>query len=84
MLGGLAVTSLMTQPLEFSLVNAVASEPITDMAAYLAVRNQPPVLGATLAVNALVAVLAGYLVAKIAGTREMTHAAAAVNVTHKA
>ncbi len=76
-LGGLAVISLVTQPLEFSLVNAVATEPITDMAAYLAVRNQPSVLGAMLAANALVATLAGYLVAKVAGTREMSHAAAA-------
>lgn len=74
-LGGLAVISLLVEPLEFSLVNAVADAPIGSMQEYFAVRNRPGLLAAKLVYNALAAVLGGYLTAKIAGTAEMRHGA---------
>ena len=43
------------------------------MAGYLAVRNQPVILGAQLGYTSIAAVLAGYLTAKIAGPEEMLH-----------
>jgi hypothetical protein len=45
------------------------------MAAYFAVRNRPVILAAKLLYNTLAAILAGYMTAKIAGLRELLHAA---------
>lgn len=79
-LGGIAAISLVVEPLEFSLVNAVADAPIADIEGYFAVRNLPGILAAKLVYNTLAAVLGGYLTAKIAGTEEMRHAALAAAV----
>lgn len=76
-LGGIALISLIVEPLEFTLVNAVADQPIADMAAYFAIRNRPGMLAAKLVYNTLAALLGGYMTAKIAGATEMTHAAVA-------
>jgi len=76
-LGGIALVSLIVEPLEFSLVNAISDEPITDMAGYFAVRNQPGILAAKVVYNTLAAVLGGYMTAKLAGTEEMRHAGVA-------
>ena len=77
---GVAVISFMVEPLEFTLVNATANQPITDMASYFAARNQPGMLAAKLVYNTLAALLGGYLTAKIAGSEEMKHAALAAAV----
>ena len=74
-LGGIVIISFLAQLLEVPLVNAFAAEPITDVNGYLAARNQPPIHIAMLAIAAITGVLAGYMVAKIAGQDEMQHAA---------
>lgn len=76
-LGGVALISLIVEPLEFSLVNAMADEPIADMDAYFRVRNEPAILAAKVVYNTLAAVLGGYITAKIAGVEEMKHAGVA-------
>lgn len=79
-LGGIGLTSVVVEALEFTLVNAVAGGTIADMAGYFAVRNQPAILGAKLVYNTLAAVLGGYMTARIAGNREMLHAGVAALV----
>lgn len=79
-LGGVALVNVLTQLLEAMLIAAAAGGPVADSAALFAVRNRPAVLGATLASDALVALLAGYMTAKIAGRRELLHAGAAAAV----
>jgi len=79
-LGGIGLVSLIVEPLEFTLVNAMAGGQITDMAGYFAVRNQPGILAAKVVYNTLAAVLGGYMTAKIAGVHEMRHAAVAAIV----
>ena len=76
-LGGIAVVSLVVEPLEFTLVNAVADAPIEDAAGYFAVRNLPGILAAKLVYNSLAAMLGGYMAAKIARRAEIAHGAAA-------
>src|SRR4029079_17657660 len=49
---------------------------IKDEAAYLAVRNRPIVLAVTLVTHGLASLLTGYVLAKLAGTGEVRHAAA--------
>ena len=71
---GVAIVSLIVEPLEFTLVNATADEPITDMVGYFAVSNRLDLLAAKLVYNTLAAVLGGYLTAKLAGAKEMRHA----------
>ena len=73
-LGGIALVSLIVEPLEFTLVNATATGPIADMDGYFAVRNQPGILAAKVVYNALAAVLGGFMTAKLAGGQEMRHA----------
>lgn len=73
-LGGIVLITLLVEPLEFVLVNATASQPVTDIAGYFAVRNQPGILAAKLVYNTAAAVLGGYMVARIAGYAELWHA----------
>ena len=73
-LGGIGLFALVTETLEFTLVSAAAGGSISDMAAF-AVRNRPVILAAKLLYNTLAAILAGYMTAKIAGLRELLHAA---------
>jgi hypothetical protein len=79
-LGGIVIISFLTQLLEVPLVNVLAPQPITDMNGYLAARNQPPIHVAMLVIAGMTGLLAGYLVAKIAGQYEMQHAAFAAAV----
>ena len=74
-LGGMGLFALVTETLEFTLVTAAAGGAISDMAAYFAVRNRPVILAAKVLYNTLAAILAGYMTAKIAGRRELLHAA---------
>ena len=74
-LGGMGLFALVTETLEFTLVSAAAGGSISDMAAYFAVRNRPVILSAKVLYNTLAAILAGYMTAKIAGRRELLHAA---------
>jgi hypothetical protein len=75
-MGGLALTSLLTQVLEVALVSAVSSNGFTDLPGYFAVRNSPGVFAAVLASSACIALLGGYTAAKVAGERELAHGAA--------
>lgn len=79
-LGGIVIISFLTQLLELPLVNVFAPEPITDMNGYLAARNRPPIHVAMVVIAGMTGLLAGYLVAKIAGQYEMQHAAFAALV----
>jgi hypothetical protein len=63
--------------LEYTLVRTASGETITSMAGYLAVLSRPAILATKIALNAAVAVLTGYICAKIAGTREMLFSALA-------
>ena len=78
--GGVALISLLVEPLEFTLVNAIADQPIQDMAGYFAVRNRPGMLAAKLVYNTLAAILGGYITARIAQTEELKHGALAAAV----
>ena len=80
---GLFLFSLFSELLESTIVRATAPGPLNDMASYFAVRNRPAVLGAKAVFNVLLAVLAGYTTAKVAGERETRFAgiAAALQTT---
>jgi hypothetical protein len=75
-LGGAVLLGFMDRTLERTLVAAMAEAPPADEAAYLAIRDQPLVLGVTVATHGLAAILAGYIGAKIAGAHEARHALA--------
>ena len=79
-IGGVALISLIVEPLEFTLVNAIADQPVPDMAGYFAIRNRPGMLAAKLVYNTLAATLGGYMTAKIAAGEEMKHGALAAAV----
>jgi hypothetical protein len=79
-IAGVAIISLVVQSLEFTLVNAMADEPVRDMAGYFAVANRPSMLAGKLAYQTLAAVLGGYMTAKIADSDRMKHAALAAAV----
>jgi hypothetical protein len=74
-LGGILLISVVVEVLEFTLVSARAGGAITDIQGYFAVRNQPVMLAAKLVYNSLAAVLGGHMIAKVAGSHEMLHAA---------
>jgi hypothetical protein len=76
-LGGILLISLLVEPLEFTLVGAIAGGPVTDIEGYFAVRNRPGFLAAKVVYNTAAALLGGYMVAKIAGHAEMWHAGVA-------
>jgi hypothetical protein len=72
-IAGMAVISIVIQALEFTLVNAMAPSPITDMASYFAVRNRPGVLTMMFVSSAMAGLLGGYVTARIASAREIQH-----------
>jgi hypothetical protein len=72
-LAGVAVVSLLVEPLELTLVRAVAGGPIASEAEYFAVRNRPMILAVRVVLTAMAGLLGGYVAAKIAGAREMAH-----------
>ena len=70
-MGGLVLYMVISEVLETALVAATTEVRPTDIASYYAARNQAPILGAKLAYNSLTALWSGYMVAKVAGEREM-------------
>jgi len=76
-LAAMLLLGFIDQTLEQTLVMALADAPVKDETAYVAIRNRPPVLAALLATHAVAALLTGYVLAKLAGSHEVQHAAAA-------
>jgi hypothetical protein len=76
-LGALVLFSAVTQVLEYTLVSASAGGSVKDMASYIATLNQPSLLAGKAAANLMVALLAGYMAAKIARAREVMFASIA-------
>lgn len=76
-LAAMLLLGFIDQTLEQTLVMAMADAPITDEASYVAVRNRSPVLAFLLATHTVAALLTGYVLAKLAGSHEVQHAAAA-------
>jgi hypothetical protein len=77
LLGGMILVFFLVEALEPPTVALLAPQRPADMDSYLAARNEPGVLPGRLAIYGVVGILAGYMVAKIAGQYEKTHAAAA-------
>lgn len=73
---GLLLLGFIDQTLERTLVMTLAQGvEIKDEAAYLAIRNRPMVLTVTLVTHGLASLLTGYVIGKLAGVREVQHAA---------
>jgi hypothetical protein len=70
---GLAVSVGFVQFLELMLANAIAGRPLQSMEDYAVVLNALPVLGIRLMVTSLLALLGGYLCAKLAEAEEMRY-----------
>ena len=70
---GLAVSVGLVQFLELMLANAIAGRPLQSMADYAVVLNALPVLGIRLVVTSFLALLGGYLCAKLAEADEMRY-----------
>jgi hypothetical protein len=75
---GLAVSVGFVQFLEEILANAIAARPLQSMEDYAGVLNALPILGIRLAVTSFVALLGGYLCAKLAEADEMRYTLIAV------
>ena len=75
---GLAVSVGFVQILELMLANAIAGRPLQSMDEYAVVLNALPVLGVRLVVTSFVALLGGYLCAKLAEGDEMRYTLIAV------
>ena len=73
---GLLLLGFIDQTLEKTLVQTLAQEQIKDETAYLAVRNRPMVLMFTVVSHGFASLLTGYVLGRLAGTREVPHAAA--------
>jgi hypothetical protein len=70
---GLAVSVGFVQFLELLLANAIAGRPLQSMEDYAVVLNALPVLGIRLVVTSFLALLGGYLCAKLAEAEEMRY-----------
>jgi hypothetical protein len=70
---GLAVSVGVVQFLELMLANAIAGRPLQSMGDYAVVLNALPVLGIRLVVTSFLALLGGYLCAKLAEADEMRY-----------
>jgi hypothetical protein len=75
-LAAVLLLRFVDQTLEQTLVMALADMPVKDEASYVAIRNRPQVLAVLLATHAVAALLTGYVLAKLAGSHEVQHAAA--------
>ena len=80
-LGGLVLYRLITSFLETVLVGTNSDTRPEDFAAYYAVLRRPGVAATKLALDSVVAVLAGYMAARLAAERELTFGALAAAVT---
>ena len=76
-IAGAILILFMHGTLEQTLVRAIADGPVTNEAEFVAVRNRPVVLVASIVTLGLASMLAGYIMAKIAGAHEVRHAAGA-------
>ncbi len=76
-LGGFLLFQVVTQLLETTSVAMVAGGSVADESSYFAVRNRPRLLAAKLGYTAAIALLSGYMSAKIAAVHEMRHTMAA-------
>jgi hypothetical protein len=72
----LLLLGFIDQTLEQTLVQALADAPLKDESSYLAIRNRPNVLAIIVATHAVASLLTGYVLARLAGTHEVQHAAA--------
>lgn len=70
---GLAVSVGVVQFLELMLANAIAGRPLQSMGDYAVVLNALPVLGIRLVVTSFLALLGGYVCAKLAEADEMRY-----------
>jgi hypothetical protein len=70
---GLAVSVGFVQFLELMLANAVAGRPLQSMDDYAVILNALPVLGIRLLVTSFLALLGGYVCAKLAEADEMRY-----------
>ena len=75
---GLAVSVGFVQVLELLLANAIAGRPLQSMEDYAVVLNALPVLGIRLVVTSFVALLGGYVCAKLAEADAMRYTLVAV------
>ena len=75
---GLAVSVGFVQFMELMLANAIAGRPLQSMEDYAVVLNALPVLGIRLVVTSFLALLGGYLCAKLAEGDEMRYTLIAV------
>lgn len=71
LLVGTGLFRLVVQLLETVLVGAAANGPVTNESEFFAVRNRPALLAAALGYNSIAAFLAGYVMAKIADSRDV-------------
>ena len=76
-LASLLLVAFIDQTLERTLVMAMANAPVQDEASYLAVRNRTNVLSIIIVTHAFAALLTGYVLARLAGSYEVQHAAVA-------
>lgn len=79
-LGGLLMLFVIGQILELVIVRGAAGASLDNIEQYLAVRSRTGVLIGLLIAQAVAALLAGYMTAKVAGAAELTHAAIAVAI----
>ena len=75
---GLGVSVGFVQILELMLANAIAGRPLQSMEDYAVVLNALPVLAIRLIVTSFIALLGGYLCAKLAEADEMRYTLIAV------
>jgi hypothetical protein len=73
-LAALVLFSAVSQVLEYTLVSASGGDTVKDMASYLVALNRPQTLAVKAVANVMVALLAGYMAAKIARANEMLFA----------
>jgi hypothetical protein len=72
-IGALAVTRLLVQPLEMTLVNALAQQPLRTAGDFAAVLNSPLMMAARLFYTGVAAILGGYVAARIAAHDPMRY-----------
>jgi hypothetical protein len=72
-IGGLAVTSFLVQPLEITLANAVAGQPLRTAEDFAAALNSPAMMVARVLYTGVAAVLGGYVTARVAAHDPMRY-----------
>jgi hypothetical protein len=72
-IGALAVSRLLVQPLEITLVNVLAQQPLNTPGDFAAVLNSPVMMTARLLYTGVAAILGGYVAARIAAHDPMRY-----------